>query len=147
MSSAKERGSAAVLLLGVVVVIAGLGAVIGATGVYLRARAQAAVAADAAALAAAPVTFLPFGATGTPRQEASRFANANGATLVGCVCDIDRSFAPREVVVAVRVWVSLWGLGQRSVDAISRARFDPTALVAPFKSWGAAADTMTTQSS
>jgi secretion/DNA translocation related TadE-like protein len=137
VSSADDRGSAAVLLLAVVVVVAGLGVVIGGTGVYLRATAQAAIAADAAALAAAPVTFLPFGATGSPRQEAGRFARANGATLLRCACPIDRSFAPREVVVAVRVRVSLLGLGRRSVDATSRARFDPSKLVSPSSFAGA----------
>ena len=44
------------------------------------ARAQA--AADAAALAAAPVTFSPFGATGSASREAAIFAAANGSVCV-----------------------------------------------------------------
>jgi len=129
--SASDQGSAAVLVLAVVVVAAGLAVVIGEVGIYLHANARAATAADAASLAAAPVTFAPFGASGSPRDEARRFARANGATLVSCACRVDRSLAAREVEVQVRVDVDLWGLGRRSLTATSRARFDPSKLVLP----------------
>ncbi|MEE8331886.1 MAG: Rv3654c family TadE-like protein [Acidimicrobiia bacterium] len=129
--SASDRGSAAVLLLAIGVVAAGLAVVIGEVGIYLQANARAATAADAAALAAAPVTFAPFGAVGSPRDEARRFATANGARLVSCACRVDRSLAAREVEVRVRVDVDLWGLGRRSLTATSRARFDPSKLVLP----------------
>lgn len=122
------------LLLAVAVVASGLAVVIGEVGIYLQANARATIAADAAALAAAPVTFAPFGAMGSPRDEARRFSRANGATLVSCLCPVDRSLAPREVEVRVRVDVSLWGVGSRSLLATSRARFDPSRLVMPSSS-------------
>lgn len=129
--SASDRGSAAVLLLAVAVVAAATAVVVGEVGLYLQANTRAATAADAAALAAAPVTFAAFGAPGSPRDEASRFARANGATLVSCSCGVDRSLAAREVEVRVRVDVELWGLGTRSLFANSRAHFDPARLVRP----------------
>ena len=52
------------LLAAVAGVVLLLAAVLGAVGSFLLARVEAVAAADAAALAAAPVTFLPFGATG-----------------------------------------------------------------------------------
>ena len=96
------------------------------------ARMRATTAADAAALAAAPVTFLPFGATGSPAQEAGRFARLNGASLVSCRCPIDRSFATRSAEVRVAVSVGLPLLGSVTVEATGRAEFAPAALlVAP----------------
>jgi len=95
----------------------------------LLARTQAANAADAAALAAAPVTFRPFGATGGPAAEASHFAAANGATLIRCLCASDPSFAARVVEVEVKVRVGLPVLGSREVRATGRAEFKPAQLL------------------
>ena len=77
---------------GFVVVLAVLLADLGG---FLAARLQASAAADAAALAAAPVTFRRFGSAGTPIDEAARFAVANGARLVTCRCPVDRPAASR----------------------------------------------------
>ena len=116
------------LLLAVAMVAAALAVAIADTGRYLFAAAQAQTAADAAALAAAPVTFRPFGAAGTARQEAARFATANGAVLTHCRCDPDPSFDDREVVVGVAVGVDTILGGRLTVEAESRARFRPALL-------------------
>lgn len=125
-----EEGSVGlgVALAGVVVVLI---VAVGAVGAGIGAYTKAAGAADAAALAAAPVTFLPFGATGTPAQEAARFATANGATLVVCRCAVDRSWETRTVVVTVARTVSILGIGDVTVRATSRATFAPAALLGP----------------
>lgn len=117
------------LAVGALVVV--LGVAIADVGIYLASRLQAAAAADAAALAAAPVTFAPFGARGTPAQEAARLAAANGTRLVQCRCPLDRSWNPRVVEVVVARTVALVGLPPVDVTAASRAEFDPTALLAP----------------
>jgi hypothetical protein len=106
-----------------------LASAIAAVGVYLRVRVEAATAADAAALAAAPVTFMPFGARGTPTEEAARFASVNGADLVSCDCPLDPSWETRTVTVVVAIPVTIWPVGRSVVTAESRAEFVPTALL------------------
>ena len=124
-----ERGAAGVLLAGVAVVVALLGGALGLAGAYLRARVEAAAAADAAALAAAPVTFLPFGASGGPAEEAARFAALNGAELVSCTCPVDRSWEARTVTVEVARPIGLGPFGTVRVTARSRAEFVPALLL------------------
>jgi hypothetical protein len=94
----------------------------------VQARAQLTTAADAAALAAAPVTFATFGAAGTPAAEAAAFAEANGVILIECRCPVDRSWASREVAVVVAVSVDLILLGHREMQARAAAEFRPIAL-------------------
>lgn len=126
-----ERGAGSIVAVGLVAVVCLLGIIVADAGTYLRGRAVAAMAADAAALAAAPVTFAGFGAGGSPAEEADRFAAANGAALVTCDCPIDRTWRSRTVRVVVTVPVQLIMFGVRDVPASSRAEFDPTHLVAP----------------
>jgi secretion/DNA translocation related TadE-like protein len=123
-----EKGSIAVggALIGLVLVmIVAVGSVGSAIGAYTK----AAGAADSAALAAAPVTFRPFGALGSPTREAAVFAQANGATLVSCRCTVDRSWEARTVEVTVERVVSIMGVGRIRVRATSRATFEPAALL------------------
>lgn len=94
-----------------------------------RARAMAATAADAAALAAAPVTFRPVGVVSSPAAEAERFARLNGAELLQCLCPIDRSDLPRNVEVVVSYEVRLLLAGRRLITATSRAQFVPAGRV------------------
>ncbi len=124
-----ERGSAAITLLGVIAVALVFAVGIAAVGIWMRARTEASAAADAAALAAAPVTFLPFGARGTPTEEAARFARRNGARLVWCSCPLDPSWEPRTVVVEVERRVTIWPLGEFAVRARGRAEFVPELLL------------------
>lgn len=123
-----ESGSVVVgtAIAGLVLVLA---AAVGVTGAGVAAYTAASNAADAAALAAAPVTFRPFGARGTPVQEAAWFARRNGTRLTSCVCPVDVSWAKRTVVVTVRRTLRVPGIGTVSVSATSRATFDPTRLV------------------
>jgi secretion/DNA translocation related TadE-like protein len=123
-----ERGSVTVLALGVIAAVVMLGLVLGSAGQFLAARGQAQTAADAAALAAAPITFRPFGAASGPAAEAARLAAVNGSQLVSCDCPIDRSFAVRVVEVEVAREVSLLVLGSRNVRAVAAAEFTPVKL-------------------
>lgn len=133
-----QRGAATLPLLGIVVLLVMLTLVLVDLGRYLGARLQAAAAADAAALAAAPVTFRPFGASGTAAAEASHFAEANGARLESCACSHDPTWETREVEVVVSRDVELFVFGGHTVTAASRAEFAPTRLVHPPR--GAASD-------
>lgn len=124
-----ERGAASLALVGVIALALVLAVGLAAVGTILRARTEASAAADAAALAAAPVTFLPFGAAGTPAEEAARFARANGTRLVWCVCPPDPSWEPRTVEVEVEREVRVWPIGTITVRARGKAEFVPTALL------------------
>ncbi len=124
-----DRGVAGLAAL----VLTGAAALIGlalfAGTQLLVAQAQAANAADAAALAAAPVTFRPFGSSGRPWEEAERFAAANGARLIRCRCVIDRSLRRRMVEVEVVVVRPVPPLSSRLVRATGRAEFDPSRVI------------------
>jgi hypothetical protein len=120
-----------VLGLALVALVLTLVVGLGAIGTGIGAYVQAAGAADAAALAAAPVTFSTFGAMGSPRQEAARFASANKTRLIRCVCPVDRSWRTRTVTVTVVRTVDLPGFGRFDVRATSRATFEPEALLRP----------------
>ena len=117
------------VLLAAAGVILLLAVAVGAVGQYLAGYSRARAAADAAALAAAPVTFRPFGAEGSARREAAIFAGANGAELVACRCGHDPSWEPRTVVVTVSRAFPVLLFGPRSVRATARAEFVPTRLL------------------
>lgn len=125
-----DRGAVGVVMAAVAGFVMLLAVALTTVAGVQGARLRATTAADAAALAAAPVTFLPFGAEGSPTQEAARFARLNGASLISCRCPIDPSFAPRTADVRVRVEVVLPLLGSMTVDATGRAEFVPAALLA-----------------
>jgi len=125
-----ERGSAGLGLAAVGMAVF-LVAAVGSVGAGVAAYAKAAAGADAAALGAAPVTFRPFGASGSPRSEAARFAAANGSRLIRCRCPVDRSWASRSVEVTVVRTISILGIGEVTVRASSRATFDPSKLLDP----------------
>ncbi len=124
-----EEGSVGLLLLAVATVTLVVSLAVVAVGQFLVGYAEAEAAADAAALAAAPVTFRPFGATGTAAQEAALFAAANQSELIGCSCQTDPSWEPRTVVVTVRRTFPVLLFGVQSVEATSRAEFVPTRLL------------------
>lgn len=124
-----ERGAAAPLMLAVAGIVLLLMIGIADGGLLLAGRYQAAIAADAAALAAAPVTFRPFGATGSAGEEAARYAAINGASLVSCRCGADHRWRERTVEVIVERTVRLVVGGEVAVRARSSAKFDPLRLV------------------
>jgi hypothetical protein len=123
-----QDGAVMLPLLGVVAVALLLAVLIADVAGYITAGLQAATAADAAALAAAPQTFRPFGTGATPRVAAARYAAANGAELISCSCAIDGSWRSRVVEVVVARRVDLVLLGRRVVRALGRAELVPTAL-------------------
>ncbi len=127
----RQRGSASVLLIGVVAVCLLTGLIVADVAVYLRSRAAAVTAADAAALAAAPVTFHPFGSSGGPVLEARRFAEFNGAHLESCTCPMDSTWSSRTVGVVVSVPVRLILFGDHLVSASAVAEFDPVRIARP----------------
>ncbi len=123
-----DRGSASVLIVGFLGLLLVLGFMLGTAGHYLVVQSGVQAAADAAALAAAPVTFRPFGSDGSPAAEAARFAAANGGRLIACRCPIDRSWETRVVEVEVGKEIDLMGLGRKEVRARAAAEFVPVEL-------------------
>ena len=128
MTATRERGAVSLVMLALAAVVVVLGLLVGDLSIYLGARARAQVAADAAALAAAPVTFRPFGAAGSAAGEAQRFAARNGGLLLECQCSHDPSWQSRTVTVLVSVPADLVLLGATEATAWSSADFDPTRL-------------------
>ena len=113
-----------VLLLGFLLVVA-----LAAVGQVLIARSRVVTAAEAGALAAAPVTFRPFGAAGSATAEAAWLVRANGAELLSCSCAHDPGYAPRTVTVTARLPVTVLGLGEMTLEAAAAAEFRSVALL------------------
>lgn len=124
----KEPGGAALLVAALLGVGALLSLLVADIAEVAAVRAQLIAAADASALAAAPATFASFGSEGTPEAAAAAVATANGANLVGCVCQIDRSWRARTVVTVAAATADLALLGPRQLEATAAAEFRPVAL-------------------
>ncbi len=120
-----ERGGATIvavaLVSGLVLVAAGLAAI----GRVAAAHVQVTAAADAAALAAAPLTFLP----GDPVAEAAAYAEANGAALVRCDCIENTGLQTRVVAVEVEKAVETPLFGDVTVRGRAAAEFSPRELL------------------
>jgi uncharacterized membrane protein len=125
-----DRGAAAILVAAVLLPIAVLGAAL-VVGLGRLAAARAALqgAADAAALAAAPATFDAFGGPSDPEVAAARMAEANGTVLESCDCRVDRTWAPRVVVVSVERRITVLGPFAATVTARAAAEFAPVDLL------------------
>lgn len=129
MRMSDERGSVTVVAVGALVLALVLVTGVTAIGQVLIARNRVIAAAEAGALAAAPVTFRPFGATGSASQEASRLVHSNGATLIRCDCRPDPGYGLRTVVVTATANVDVLGLRETSIEATAAAEFRPVALL------------------
>jgi secretion/DNA translocation related TadE-like protein len=108
----RDRGSATVLLLGWLLVIATVGAVLLAVGSVSLARRQAATGADLAALAGA------MDRTGDPATacaDAETFAQRNGTLIIAC----HAGDGAVEVTVAARLAPALRTFGR--LAAVARA--------------------------
>lgn len=117
------------MLVAVIGLIAVLAAALGGVARVVAAQHTAQMAADAAALAAAPVTFRQADHAESALVAAGLFAEANGGRLIGCFgCVADPSWKTRIVEVAVAVDVDLPALGPSSVSAVAAAEFDPIRL-------------------
>ncbi|NND04437.1 MAG: hypothetical protein HKN91_16800 [Acidimicrobiia bacterium] len=119
-----ESGNVSVLALSLAALATLFALLTADVAVFLASRAQAQVAADAAALAAAPLTFLSGDAAGT----AAATAAANGARLTRCDCGADASWRRRTVRTIVAVQVELVVLPDTTVEADADAVFDPVRL-------------------
>lgn len=84
-----DRGSGAVLVLGLGAVVMALLAVVVLLGQAVTARHRASVTADLAALAAADVVLGR--ASGEPCERAAQVARAQGAALTSCSVAADRT--------------------------------------------------------
>ena len=125
-----ERGGVSMLVAGVIIPSALFGiALLVAVAQLATARAGAQGVADAAALAAAPVTFHPFGTSGDPTGEARAIAGAGGLRLDRCTCRMDTTWNPRVVVVEVSGRVAVLGRFPVTVTAAAAAEFRPVALL------------------
>lgn len=114
----RDRGSAGLLLCGVVATVAVLVFGLGRLAGGIRAKASAQTAADAAALAAAGE--LAEGRTaGDAERTASVTAAANGARLLRCEC------AGPAVIVWVAVTLPSSGPASGLVRAAARAELHP----------------------
>ena len=127
-AASNEPGSATLLAVAVVAVVAMLALVAVDIGVLLRTRLVAATAADAGALAAAPLTFAP--GFGDPAAEAARLVTENGARLVACDCAVDRTWTERTVTVVASASALTYLAGTVTLTVGSRAEFDPVAQFA-----------------
>ncbi len=126
----RDEGSASLVTITLVGLLALLAVGLAAVGLLLAAAGRAQTAADAAALAAAPLTFYSFGSTNSPYGEAARYADLNRARLVGCGgCTVDRSWRPRTVEIEVAVDIELPGFGPLGVSALAAAEFVPAQLL------------------
>ena len=126
MSDSGASGIVMVAIVGAALVASFL---IADLSVLLAARLDAAGAADAAALAAAPATFPQGRRSERPAEAAGRVGAANGVRVVACRCSIDPSWAPRRVEVVVARDVDLVILGPIEVHATGAAEFAPTRVV------------------
>ncbi len=115
---------ASVLVLGLTLTL-GLGAI----GQVLVARNRVLTAAEAGALAAAPVTFRPFGASGSAAEEAARIVRANGAIMVSCLCPHDRSYESRTATVTAQLNVAVLGLSDLTLRGTAVAEFRPVEVL------------------
>ena len=124
-----ERGSVSVIVAAIVPGLVIAGTVIVALTQVVIGSERAAAAAEAGALAAAPVTFRPFGTDATASQEAARVVAANGGALTNCSCPHDATWETRVVRVEVQVEVDVILFGSITLTRHARAEFSPTKLL------------------
>ena len=120
-----ERGGANLLVAALLVMGTVLALLIVDVAHIVREHARLAAAADAAALAAAPLTFAPFGGQNDPTAAAASLAEHNGTRLVECRCVRNRSWSRRQVFVTVAATVDLLILGRRELEVAAGAEFRP----------------------
>lgn len=108
----------------VIAIVALASVAVAGVGSLYSARAQAQVAADAAALAAAVATYPP-AATTTPMLAARAVATENGVLVQRCDCPRDGTLQARTVRVVTVIRADVPVLGEWLVHASSRAEFDP----------------------
>lgn len=124
----KQHGSATLLVGGVLALSLLATALVVDVAEIVATRAKLTAAADAAALAAAPLTFASFGSGSRPQGAAATVAGDNGARLETCLCQVNRSWDARTVVVVVVADADLRLLPDRRLRATAAAEFRPVDL-------------------
>lgn len=114
----------AVLMTGILALLALVAVATASLGVAYAARTQATTAADAGALAAVVATYPPTGRR-NPVDEAHTVVARNGAKLVSCECRVISHLGIRTVVVVTVVEIEVPVFGQLGIRGVSRAEFDP----------------------
>ena len=114
----------AVLMVGIVALLAVVVVATGSLGVAYAARTQATTAADAGALAAAVATYPPTGRR-DPVDEARTVVTRNGAKLLSCECRVISHLAIRTDSVVTAVVIDVPVFGHLEIRGVSRAEFDP----------------------
>ncbi len=118
----RQDGFASVLLVVLLALAALLCLATADAANVLVTRARAQNAADAAALAAA-VAEWPFVARHeSPDDAAARVAEANGATVDACDCQLRNTYA--RVTVSMRTRIRMLGVAPSRVTATAQATFD-----------------------
>ena len=122
-----ERGSVSILMASGALLLSVFALGVADLGAMLLTRARAQAAADAAALAAVMRQAPALGQDGAPADAARDTAEANGAKLEGCECEIGQASATVEVTMHPRIaFVIPWR--DRIVHARSRAELNPDVL-------------------
>lgn len=124
-----DDGSISVLMLSLMVLAALLCIAASDAANVVLARARAQSAADAAALAAAAAQWRVGGAPENPEDVARRFAEANGAELVSCRCELRDDQAV--VTVSLGTHIRMLVVAPRHVDATAAASVDVGKLFDP----------------
>ena len=120
-----DRGASSLLVVAATAVAVVVAALVIDVAVLVGHRLRVAAAADASALAAAPVTFRAFGTSGSPVAEAAAIARDNDAVLLTCACPVDPTLRSRSVRVVVASDVELLFFGRQRVTAASAATYTP----------------------
>jgi secretion/DNA translocation related TadE-like protein len=124
-----EHGVVSVLMMSLLALAALLCLAVADAANVLLARARAQTAADAAALAAAAVQWRVSASTGDPVLRAQEIAEANGAVLESCSCELRDDAAVVTVSIATRI--RMLGVAPGRVTATATARVDVGRLFAP----------------
>lgn len=119
----REKGSASILVTVGALLMGIFALAVADLGALLLARSRAHAAAESAALAAVVRQAPVLGQEGDPGEAARVEAEANGAELIACACDVGDPTATVDVVVRPRVGV-VPGWRDRRVRARARAEVD-----------------------
>jgi secretion/DNA translocation related TadE-like protein len=117
-----DDGVVSVLMLSLLALAALLCLAVADAANVLLSRARAQSAADAAALAAAAVQWRVSASTGDPAVRAQEIAEANGAQLESCVCELRDDAAV--VTVSIPTRIRMLGVAPSRVTATATARVD-----------------------
>jgi secretion/DNA translocation related TadE-like protein len=124
-----DDGVVSVLMVSLLALAALLCLAVADAANVLLARARAQSAADAAALAAAAVQWRVSGSRDDPTLAAQTIAEANGAELESCSCELRDDSAV--VTVSIGTRIRMLGVAPRRVTATATAHVDIGRMFSP----------------